>query len=1508
MCCHLSFVFENRNISANSSEFQVHVSLCQRVLGIYSKSARSPPPSISEIDWNEFLCRIFLGICDEVMRGPADSRSLGNDIEQDVFFCMFDIWLRSQMQNETLWNTLLSMASKEWIHRRWFIESWGQCCVALTRKLINVLYGNNNGADAVFVFWPVLGTNVISIDAMLAGRGSMIAMSKYSKSSTSPKSDSNNNTLKAFPNHNYEVRPNRFGSRSVSGPPPSSLSSSSHHNSNNNNGTDINGLNSNNGLVSSSKHLKASQSSNTGDSRSKGPLSMATYIQIEDNRLLIYLWNQMLHLLDINAINDPECFGCGIAWISRMVDMFLGITIKCKQRKNGILSANGNSILDIFSHELFTAAVNMNGFEEARAIALGGLCRIFVNKCDTIFKSEYLLNFYHTLHELLRNPNAIEETAREQVILNGATLFACDFDGCRALITIFLPHIGIILRKPQKPRLRLAAITMLCSFISLEWHFYNSEINASPTRLTQANSNDGSSGFALKSKDQIIPKQQLPKLRERLKLISNIIYDAIQTETNEYNLQKLLWCCSVFLIISSKYISKSQPFSSSLVRTIWKHIEEEAGHWPCHVITTAFKALTHVIEHVVYLDNLRNDSVLNWRMFIEMCQYAKIHLEPGTQFDIDSRRVLSVACMKCLLIWLKNDSSLIVSNVQVSKALRELIRHAIKIKANRGQSISSSSINNNSGGGGGGGGNSPHSHHDLRGNLPHSNTDYDYSGNEPPPLWETMKFTSQKNNENTNALKDVYRATDQLARFFTNDIGSYYQYRKQSICNSPMHRYAEAYLNEQQIEDYIWKSLHGNNLSDKWQSNDRIRYFAYKKNRIITLIEMPRFHQLQNSKQTHSKAAQIPPSQQELDDLNEAKTSSSATNKIANKSNRQRHALQHLEPRHCDVIILVRDAYGKYAWEASGIFNDYDQDKEIKEIIKTTSHIIDNSKVVATGKRNQFGSIRQDMIARSLEKSQILAQQKNYHHNQQEESKQNDNDNDNDKDTDNNNDNKASYEKLVSSKLVPKNNSKSSAAYWSSAYVQSNWRHNQENDSSNNRLTKLMKSAITSQKNIESKTNLLYSQYQRHPLKNMEYQQQQTENKSNSSQTTLDESVAYHDTIDKYSESSPPKLPTQDDAATFMHSRRLLSTLGFLRPNQATGVARFVDILDNDQRTGNSDITLTDYLNDLDQITALDQIAISILYHNDGETQLSDFDILSSPKSRQAQHSQSFEYFLTSMANRVAIKTHVGFKANLTNKDCDKFPYYSDSISGELAYIVPSEIKDTVSIERRKTLYLSSCIRIIWSETESTKKNCPLWLSQDFVPTERHPSQDTPIIYIRITAQSHGLYRVSINGESVLPHLLGSYKKKKKNKRHSKNSTKKSKTTMLNHNQNNDDNDNQIISVIGAAHTNTTSIPTTGFERVIIGPLVDGMVISESVLPDLVRKTIVNASNLISDLMEDSLSVNAKEKRERTILEISTKFEKYRTSNRDKYYEYFFVNPDDTNNNNNNDNNNNNKR
>eukprot|EP00488_Nonionellina_sp_1-RS-2012_P001540 TRINITY_DN2488_c0_g1_i1.p1 TRINITY_DN2488_c0_g1~~TRINITY_DN2488_c0_g1_i1.p1 ORF type:complete len:187 (-),score=62.68 TRINITY_DN2488_c0_g1_i1:339-899(-) len=181
-----------------------------------------------------------------------------------------------------------------------------------------------------------------------------------------------------------------------------------------------------------------------------------------------------------------------------------------------------------------------------------------------------------------------------------------------------------------------------------------------------------------------------------------------------------------------------------------------------------------------------------------------------------------------------------------------------------------------------------------------------------------------------------------------------------------------------------------------------------------------------------------------------------------------------------------------------------------------------------------------------------------------------------------------------------------------------------------------MKSSIQTQQETEHETAVAYGEYQQHPLKHKSYESYEGKQKE------LDASIPFSCSIDKFSESKQHPLPIQDDAATFMHSRRLLSSLGFLRPNAASGVPRFVDILKNNA-------AVNQCLAELDEITSLDRISVSILYQNDCESQLSDLDMLSSPKSVESNHSQSFEYFLTSMANRVSIKTHVGYRANLTD-------------------------------------------------------------------------------------------------------------------------------------------------------------------------------------------------------------------------------------------------------------------
>ena len=175
MCKHLSFVFRRRGIKPDTGEFSTHKHLCKRVLGVYSTSARWPPGTVKRHEWNEYLAKLLIGICGEVVHGPAETKSLGNEIEQDVFFNLFDIWLRSQMQNEQLWQLLKKHSDGGWIHRQWFIEGWGQSCVALTRRLIAMLYGGSNGSNVVTVKWPIFGKSPVSITSMLEGRGSRMA-------------------------------------------------------------------------------------------------------------------------------------------------------------------------------------------------------------------------------------------------------------------------------------------------------------------------------------------------------------------------------------------------------------------------------------------------------------------------------------------------------------------------------------------------------------------------------------------------------------------------------------------------------------------------------------------------------------------------------------------------------------------------------------------------------------------------------------------------------------------------------------------------------------------------------------------------------------------------------------------------------------------------------------------------------------------------------------------------------------------------------------------------------------------------------------------------------------------------------------------------------------------------------------------------------------------------------------------------------------------------------------
>eukprot|EP01083_Nonionella_stella_P014710 41265_1 len=204
----------------------------------------------------------------------------------------------------------------------------------------------------------------------------------------------------------------------------------------------------------------------------------------------------------------------------------------------------------------------------------------------------------------------------------------------------------------------------------------------------------------------------------------------------------------------------------------------------------------------------------------------------------------------------------------------------------------------------------------------------------------------------SNRLSDA-KVRDAIAKHKESTQSMTMKKTMQRGSHQPIHRYVEASLNEEQ---------------------DRIRYFAYKKNRIITLIEMPRSKpnqaDLMNAYERRHQSRHTTDDQVFERRRQRRASRPSTTDKATNSHTK--HYLEHLEARHCDVIILIRDAYGKYAWEASCIFNDCDMVKEIEEVCSSTPNMIDNSPnmIDSASKSESAAGTCHDMMAKALVESQ----------------------------------------------------------------------------------------------------------------------------------------------------------------------------------------------------------------------------------------------------------------------------------------------------------------------------------------------------------------------------------------------------------------------------------------------------------------------------------------------------------------------------------------------------------
>ncbi|XP_011866254.1 PREDICTED: ral GTPase-activating protein subunit beta isoform X1 [Vollenhovia emeryi] len=115
--------------------------LCHRVLRTLQQIARGPA-TLERETW-ESLLLFLIGINDALLAPPATREDAGEQLCERVLGVLLEVWLVScerSFPSPPLWRTLRESCLR-WRHRLALVEQWNRVCLALTARLLHVMYG-----------------------------------------------------------------------------------------------------------------------------------------------------------------------------------------------------------------------------------------------------------------------------------------------------------------------------------------------------------------------------------------------------------------------------------------------------------------------------------------------------------------------------------------------------------------------------------------------------------------------------------------------------------------------------------------------------------------------------------------------------------------------------------------------------------------------------------------------------------------------------------------------------------------------------------------------------------------------------------------------------------------------------------------------------------------------------------------------------------------------------------------------------------------------------------------------------------------------------------------------------------------------------------------------------------------------------------------------------------------------------------------------------------------------
>jgi hypothetical protein len=144
----LSLIFSKRSDSDNT-DTKEHIYICNRVLDLFLQFGMTGD-KMSEETWNHVLL-LILGICDLNLRSDQGI----SELDYGILKVLFELWLCSLSYDKEMWLKLQELAS-QWVKHVSIINQWNSVMLALTERIVNLLYGKTEGTNTVIIKWQGL--------------------------------------------------------------------------------------------------------------------------------------------------------------------------------------------------------------------------------------------------------------------------------------------------------------------------------------------------------------------------------------------------------------------------------------------------------------------------------------------------------------------------------------------------------------------------------------------------------------------------------------------------------------------------------------------------------------------------------------------------------------------------------------------------------------------------------------------------------------------------------------------------------------------------------------------------------------------------------------------------------------------------------------------------------------------------------------------------------------------------------------------------------------------------------------------------------------------------------------------------------------------------------------------------------------------------------------------------------------------------------------------------------